>query len=87
MSAWSNVTTVHGFYEGRGGLLGPDTSRRTRWWELDLECGHRAERTVRYRPIRAPRARSRGGTQHRSGGDVLPPPKRVLCHQCARSPQ
>jgi hypothetical protein len=35
---------------GRGGLLGPDTFRRTHWWELRLSCGHRVERTVRYRP-------------------------------------
>jgi hypothetical protein len=76
---WRAVVKVNGFFEGRGGLLGPDTCRRTRWWELDLECGHMAQRTVRYRPREDKRARSRGGHQHRSASDVLPAPKRVLC--------
>jgi hypothetical protein len=78
---WRTVVTVTGPFEGRGGLLGPDTSRRTRWWELDLDCGHRAERTVRYSPPTDGYARSRGGTQHRSAADVLPAPKRVLCQE------
>jgi hypothetical protein len=65
---------------GRGSVLGPDTSRRTKWFELRLSCGHEVERAVRYRSL-GPRA-SRGGTQHRSGRDVLPPPRRVRCEHC-----
>jgi hypothetical protein len=65
--------------EGRGSVLGPDTVRRARWWELELECGHRVERFVRYRPQDRPQ---RGGTQHRSGSDVLPAPRRVRCELC-----
>jgi hypothetical protein len=76
---WQQVTKADGPFEGRGGLLGPDTSRRTRWWELDLECGHRVERTVRYRAREVKHGRMRGGIQHRRLSDVLDPPKRVLC--------
>jgi hypothetical protein len=82
LAPWSEVAMVRGYFEGRGGLLGPDTSRRTRWWELDLACGHTVERTVRYRPRANPGARSRGGTQHRSADAVLPAPKRVRCEFC-----
>jgi hypothetical protein len=82
MPDWSQVIKEHGYFEGRGGLLGPDTSRRTRWWELDLDCGHKVERTVRYRPRQPPYARQRGGTQHRSASAVLPAPKRVRCEFC-----
>lgn len=62
--------------EGRGSVLGPDTTRRTRWWEGTLECGHGFERTVKYakREARYPRARRLD--------DVLDPPKRVRCHDC-----
>lgn len=67
---------------GRGSVLGPDTSRRTHWWELHLECGHRTERTVRYGPRSDGLPRRVGGTQHRSMADVLPPPKRVRCEFC-----
>jgi hypothetical protein len=66
---------------GRGGTLGPDTPRRARWYVLDLECGHAVERTAKYRPLPAEQ-RQRGGTQHRHGGDVLPPPRRVRCERC-----
>jgi hypothetical protein len=61
---------------GRGSVLGPDTSRRARWWVLDLECGHRVERSVRYRkrPERYPAGRSRH--------DVMPHPDRVRCEHC-----
>jgi hypothetical protein len=80
---WRDVTAVTGPHEGRGGLLGPATSRRTRWWEMVLSpCGHKVERTVRYRPLENPGARSRGGTQHRSADAVLPAPKRVRCEFC-----
>jgi hypothetical protein len=71
---------------GRGSLLGPDTSRRAKWYVLDLECGHRVERSARFRPLPNP---SRGGTQHRSRSDALPPPRKVRCEVCApvrRSP-
>lgn len=69
-------------YGGRGSFLGPDTSRRTHWWEMTLECGHRTERTVRYGPRTDGLPRTRGGTQHRSLYDVLPHPKRVRCDDC-----
>lgn len=64
---------------GRGSVLGPDTSRRTHWWALGLVCGHEAERTARY--TRQANAQ-RGGTQHRSRRDVLPPPAQVRCAEC-----
>ena len=64
---------------GRGSVLGPDTSRRARWWELELECGHKACRTVRYKPSEDPQ---RGGTQRRDIDDALPAPKRVRCEEC-----
>lgn len=61
--------------EGRGSVLGPDTARRARWWELRLDCGHTVERSVRYRP--------RGGRlARRALSEVLPPPKRARCHLC-----
>lgn len=78
MSAWRRVTGEPRIRQGRGSVLGPDTSRRTRWWVLTLECGHTAERTVRYRPLPAAE-RQRGGTQHRDLADVLPAPRRVRC--------
>lgn len=77
--AWRKVTEVRGPYQGRGSVLGPDTSRRTAWWEMTLECGHDSERTVRYGPHQNGYERQRGGTQHRSLADVLPAPRRVLC--------
>jgi hypothetical protein len=65
---------------GRGGLLGPETARRARWWALVLACGHRTERTVRYKPLgKADRA----GAQRRRTEDILPAPKRVKCGECA----
>jgi hypothetical protein len=80
---WRKVARTDGYFEGRGSVLGPDTSRRTRWWELTLEgCDHRVERTVRYAPRTDGYARSRGGTQHRSASAVLPAPKRVRCDRC-----
>lgn len=82
LAPWRDVTKVWGPCEGRGSVLGPDTSRRTRWWELTLACGHKVERTVRYRPLQPRRARQRGGTQHRSLDDVLPAPRRVRCEFC-----
>jgi hypothetical protein len=76
---WRQVTVAKGPFQGRGSVLGPDTSRRTAWWEMVLECGHASERTVRYGPRKDGFTRSRGGTQHRSLDDVLPAPGRVLC--------
>lgn len=68
--------------EGRGGLLGGDTNRRTRWWDALLECGHQQERTVKY----APRPRSAGLRAARSLRDVLPPPRRMRCETCPSNP-
>lgn len=66
------------FYRG---LVGPDTARRARWWNLFLACGHVVQRTARYAPL--PEGTSqRGGTQQRSGNHVLPAPKRVRCEEC-----
>lgn len=75
---WRKVISSSRPIGGRGSVLGPDTTRRTHWYELTLECGHVEERTVKYKPI----GRSRGGTQHRSGQDALPPPKKVRCGYC-----
>ena len=61
--------------EGRTGLLGPDTSRRSRWWDLGLDCGHVEERPARYLPRKA-RRRQRVRT------DVLPAPTRARCFTC-----
>jgi hypothetical protein len=77
---WRTVAGEPVLKSGRGGLLGPATTRRARWWEMHLECGHDAERTVRYRPQGDDGwPVQRGGTQHRSRDDILPAPRRVLC--------
>lgn len=34
------VRFTRGPFSGRGSVLGPNTSRRNRWWDLFLECGH-----------------------------------------------
>jgi hypothetical protein len=79
--AWRKVVTVTGPVAGRGSVLGPDTARRGRWWELGLECGHTATPKVRYAPL--PKGMSqRGGTQHRLASDVLAAPRKVICHGC-----
>jgi hypothetical protein len=80
MGPWRDVTGSH-LHSGRGSLLGGDTARRARWWALDLACGHKTERTVRYRALPASEVQ-RGGTQHRNADDVLPAPERVRCQQC-----
>lgn len=69
---------------GRGSLIGPDTARRSRQWVLILSCGHVTSRPVTYGPSADGRALSRGGTQFRSGEDILPAPKRVRCGDCER---
>lgn len=85
---WRDVDEAKGPFIGRGSLLGGDTPRRTRWWELTLKpCGHVEQRTVRYGPHRDGYPRQRGGTQHRSVADVLPAPKRIRCGQCPRKEQ
>lgn len=78
---WRDVVGRPMMRTGRGSVLGPDTSRRTAWWEGELSCGHGFERTVRYVPQEGA---SRGGTQHRSKGDddVMPHPRRVRCTSC-----
>jgi hypothetical protein len=77
--AWRTVAKAS-MRSGRGSVLGPDTTRRTRWWEIDLEpCGHHVQRTVRYKPSDEPQ---HGGTQHRAADAVLPAPKRVRCEHC-----
>lgn len=58
--------------EGRVGLLGPDTGRRRRWWELTLECGHIVERYCTY--VRGAPFGVR---------DVRPAPQRARCDLCA----
>lgn len=68
--------------EGRGGVLGPDTTRRARWWEITLECGHWTERSVKYGPRPADDRRRPYGA--RALSDVLPAPIRVRCDECAR---
>lgn len=77
---WRAVITTNGPNSGRGGLLGGDTTRRTAWWVLRLECGHQVERVVKYLPAESARV---GGTQSRSITDVRPAPKRVRCEMCA----
>lgn len=79
MKPWRKVVKKLGLGSGRGSVMGPDTTRRTRWWNLKLECGHEVERTVKYKPAKHPQ---RGGTQHRSRSDVLPHPNKVRCEYC-----
>jgi len=83
---WREVTNSR-MHEGRGSVLGGDTSRRARWWQLRLICGHVTERAVRYGPHRDGWPAQVGGTQHRSKDDVLPAPKRVRCKQCPVLPE
>ncbi len=82
LAPWRQVTGTPAWRSGRGGLLGGDTPRRTRWWVLALECGHQVERTVRYGPHRDGWPVQRGGTQHRDAADILPAPRRVRCEVC-----
>lgn len=77
---WRKVVHADEPMACRGGLLGGETSRRTHMRTLTLECGHKVERTVRYKPAERPQV---GGTQSRSATDILPPPKRVRCEMCA----
>lgn len=77
---WRMVVEVSGPHCGRGSILGPDTDRRTRWWDLKLECGHFDQRIVRYRKDH--RYTGRGKVRHRSADAVLPAPKRIRCESC-----
>ena len=65
---------------GRGSLLGGDTSRRVRWWELQLECGHTVQRFLRY--TKQDRPNRSGGWTSREIDDALPPPRHVHCDYC-----
>lgn len=67
---------------GRGSMLGPDTTRRARWWDLVLECGHQEEREALYRPAGDPQRGDDPWRRKRTGGDVLPAPRRVICSEC-----
>lgn len=73
---WRDVTAAHEF-DGRGSVLGPDTNRMARWWELTLTCGHTVERSVRYGPRTKGRKHGR-----RTAADVTPPRARVRCGYC-----
>lgn len=64
---------------GRGSVLGPDTARRARWWQLTLTCGHVVERTVRYQPS----GDGRLGSHSRNASEVLPAPKCAKCDHCS----
>lgn len=68
---------------GRGSFIGPDTSRRVRWWECTLECGHVVEPLVRYKPRVG--VLQANGWHPRSPNDALPAPKRCRCKECERS--
>jgi hypothetical protein len=55
---------------------------KKRWWELELACGHVAERGVRYRAPGDGYARPRGWAlmHHAPSRDLVQPaPKRVRC--------
>jgi hypothetical protein len=67
---------------GRGSTLGPATSRRQRWYDLDLECGHAVQRTARYRHMDDRQRADEAWRRRRSAADVLPPPRRVRCERC-----
>jgi len=67
---------------GRGSVLGPDTFRRLRWWELKLECGHEVERTVKYKPV--PGGSLANGWHPRPATDALPAPTRARCDYCPK---
>jgi len=56
----------------------PGTSRRTRWWDLELSCGHKVTRPVRYQKKNPAQTK---GTR-RPVSDALPPQQRVSCPDC-----
>lgn len=63
-----------------------NNSLQTTWWDLTLECGHYAERPLRF-PSQEGTRRARQGfaaLHHpRPKDEALPPPKRVRCAFCA----
>ena len=65
---------------GRGSLLGGDTFRRVRMFNLILSCGHLVQRRVRYRQNL--RYRQGGSAPVRSRDDALPAPRRARCEEC-----
>ena len=59
---------------------------RSRWWELELECGHVTERSARY-PKGASGGR-RGHARHHHpppSNLMLPAPTKVRCAACGRA--
>lgn len=53
-----------------------------RWWDLELECGHFEERSMRYEH-QGGRNRGWSALWHPPGLDkALPPPKKVRCSAC-----
>lgn len=81
---WRKVERVEGPRVGRGSVLGPDTDRRTAWWILHLECGHRVERIVRYKTDPKWPNPGRGNVRSRakSGDTYKAAPKKVRCDYC-----
>jgi len=69
----------YGPKSGRGSFLGPDTTRRTNWWELNLECGHMVERYAK----RVSDDGRKGNSWHpRTDLPFAPPPTYVRCDYC-----
>jgi hypothetical protein len=79
--AGSRAVMHASLHTGRGSTLGSATWRRTRWWELLLECGHVAERSAKYTPV-TPAQRASGERPRRTTSDVLPPPRSARCSTC-----
>ncbi len=65
--------------EGRGGVLTTHTSRRARWWRLQLECAHTVERPVEYRALDELWRRH---VPQRSREEVLPHRPTAYCEKC-----
>jgi len=64
---------------------------RSRWWDLELECGHFVERRVLYRradPAKGEQPTTPGwkgpGARSINPARIKPHPKRVRCEDCAR---
>lgn len=70
------AVTAAALSSGRGSLVGPDTRRRTIWWDLTLECGHHAERPVNQGSRRQVMDLNRLG--------LLKRPARARCDLCPR---
>lgn len=81
---WRKVEKAEGPRVGRGSVLGPDTDRRTAWWVLHLECGHRVERTVRYKPDPEWPHPGKGNSRWRPKhpDHYKPAPRQVRCDYC-----